>query len=72
MCVHHLEAASGEAADKDDLLGGLADVDKASASWSAWREIRDVHIPLLVHLLSDKACRWPSLVCYANTQSVVA
>lgn len=45
-----LEAPTGEAANKDDLLGSLADVNEAATPWRARREVRDIHIPFLIHL----------------------
>ena len=54
-CRNYLEAATGKAADKDNLLGGLTDVNEASTAWGAWREIGDIHISLLIHLLSATA-----------------
>ena len=50
-----LEAATGEAADKDDLLGCLTDINEASAAWSAWREIRNIHVSLLINLHNDSS-----------------
>ena len=48
--THYLETTAGEAANKDDLLGCLADVNEAATAWSARWEVRDIHIAFLVHL----------------------
>ena len=50
----HLQATTGEAANKDDLLGCLTDVNEASAAGSAWREVGNIHIALLVNLHNNK------------------
>ncbi len=49
----HLEASTGEAANKDDLLGCLADVNEAAAAGSTRWEIRHIHIALLINLCND-------------------
>ena len=46
----HLEAPTSEAADKDDLLGGLANVNEAATAGGPGREVGDIHVPILVNL----------------------
>ena len=41
----NLEAAGGEGADKNNLLGILADVDEASGAREAWAELAYIEIP---------------------------
>ena len=47
----YLEAPGSEGPQEDDLLGGLADVDEASAAWhAAWPKVGNIHVPNSIHL----------------------
>lgn len=39
LLADHLQAATSKAANEDDLLGCLTDVNEASAAGSAWGEV---------------------------------